>query len=52
MKQLIYKNEDGQIETYDLTDDKAKEIVDFLSSSNRATHFYWEGNLLWLRTPE
>ena len=42
-KQLIYKNEGGQIETYDLTDKKAEEIVKFLSSGNRATHFDWDG---------
>ena len=38
-KQLIYKNEGGQIETYDLTDEQAEEINNFLSSGNRATHF-------------
>lgn len=42
-KQLIYKNEGGQIETYDLTDEKAEEINNFLSSGNRATHFEWNG---------
>lgn len=42
-KQLIYKNEDGEIERYDLTDERAEEIVSFLSSKNRATHFDWNG---------
>jgi len=43
MKQLIYKNESGQVETYDLTGEKAEVIVRFLESGNRATHFTLNG---------
>ena len=46
MKQLIYKNEDNEIERYDISDEEAEEISEFLTSRNRATHFDFRGQSL------
>lgn len=46
MKQLIYRNEDNEIERYDISNEESEEILEFLTSRSRATHFNFRGQSL------
>ena len=57
MKQLTYKNEDNQIERYDITDEEADQITEFLTDPNRTINFDFKGqtfkaSMMRVRNPQ